>query len=55
MQESRKVRYRDLLGKIASCEHVVQIYEDKGCFLSTLEEFIIIGLEAPEGVILIAT
>lgn len=42
-------------GEIAPCDHVVQIYEDHDCFLSTLEEFIVSGLLADEGVVIIAT
>lgn len=42
-------------GEVAPCDHVVQIYESDECFLSTLEQFVVSGLEAQEGVILVAT
>jgi hypothetical protein len=42
-------------GEIAPCEHLVQIYEDEGTFLDTLEGFVSGGLKSGDSVILIAT
>lgn len=42
-------------GEIAPCEHLVQIYENEGVFLDTLEGFVSGGLKAGDSVILIAT
>ncbi|MGH7831066.1 MAG: MEDS domain-containing protein [Candidatus Binatia bacterium] len=42
-------------GEISPCEHLVQIYENDGAFMDTLEEFIGGGLRAGDGVIVIAT
>jgi len=42
-------------GEIAPTDHVVQIYENDESFLTTLEGFVISGLEAKESVVLIAT
>ena len=42
-------------GEIAPCEHLVQIYEDDGPFLDTLEGFVAGGLRAHEAVVIIAT
>ena len=42
-------------GEIAPCEHLVQIYADRGVFLDSLEGFVAGGLLAKEGVIVIAT
>lgn len=41
--------------EIAPCQHLVQIYEDEGVFLDTLEGFVSGGLKAGESVILITT
>ena len=42
-------------GEIAPSEHVVQIYGDDGAFLDSLHGFVAGGLEAGEGVIVVAT
>lgn len=42
-------------GEISPCEHIVQIYEDDELFFDTLVKFVIEGLEADEGVIVLAT
>src|ERR1043165_8059574 len=42
-------------GEIAPSEHLVQIYEDEGVFLDTLEGFVSGGLKVGDSVILIAT
>lgn len=42
-------------GEIAASEHVVQIYDEDGKFLDTLEEFVADGIAAGEGVVCIAT
>ena len=42
-------------GEIAPCEHLLQIYEDEGVLLNTLEGFVSGGLELGEGVVLIVT
>ena len=41
--------------EMAPCEHVVQIYEEGDAFLDTLESFVLDGLQAGEGVVVIAT
>jgi hypothetical protein len=42
-------------GEIAPCEHLVQIYEEDGACLNALEGFVIGGLGAGDGVVVIAT
>ena len=42
-------------GKIAPCDHVVQIYENEQNFIHVLAQFVISGLEDGDGVIVIAT
>src|SRR5688572_28605578 len=42
-------------GEIAPCEHLVQIYEDDGVFLDSLEGFVSGGIRRGDGVIIIAT
>ncbi|MDB5034680.1 MAG: hypothetical protein JWQ98_1921 [Chlorobi bacterium] len=42
-------------GEIAPCEHMVQIYADNSVLLDSLEGFAGAGIEAGEGVIVIAT
>lgn len=42
-------------GEIAPCDHLVQIYDDDGVFLDTLEGFIKGGLLAGDSTIVIAT
>jgi hypothetical protein len=42
-------------GEIAPCEHLVQIYADDGMFMQSLEGFVAAGLEAGDGVVVIAT
>jgi hypothetical protein len=42
-------------GEIAPCEHMVQLYDDDGVFLDTLESFVAAGLRAGDSVIVIAT
>lgn len=44
----------DFWGEIASCEHLVQIYDDSTAFLDSLEGFIAGGLRAGDGVVVIA-
>jgi hypothetical protein len=42
-------------GEIAPCEHLVQIYGDDGVFLDALEGFVAGGLDAGDGLVVIAT
>jgi hypothetical protein len=42
-------------GELAPCEHLVQIYADDGAFLDALTGFVAGGLDAGEGVIVLAT
>src|SRR5688500_10013851 len=42
-------------GEISPCEHLVQIYQNEGVFLDTLEGFTAGGLRSGDGVIVIAT
>jgi hypothetical protein len=42
-------------GEIAPCEHLVQIYADEDIFLTALEGFVASGLDAGDGVVVIAT
>jgi hypothetical protein len=42
-------------GEISPCEHLVQIYQDDGVFLDTLEGFVAGGLRTGDGVVVIAT
>lgn len=42
-------------GEIAPCEHLVQIYDEEGVFLDSLEGFVAGGLDAGDGIIVIAT
>jgi hypothetical protein len=42
-------------GEIAPCEHLLQIYADEDAFLKSLEGFVASGLEAGDGVVVIAT
>ena len=42
-------------GEIAPCDHVVQIYEDKGSFLDILTGFVGEGINSGDSVIVIAT
>ena len=42
-------------GEIAPCEHLVQIYADDEIFLDALEGFVAAGLDAGDGVVVIAT
>lgn len=42
-------------GEISPCEHLVQIYQDEGVFLDSLEGFIAGGILAGDGVVVIAT
>jgi hypothetical protein len=42
-------------GEIAPCEHLVQIYQDDGAFLDSLEGFVAGGLLAGDAVVVIAT
>ena len=42
-------------GEISPCEHLVQIYQDDGVFLDSLEGFVAGGLKAGDGVVVIAT
>lgn len=42
-------------GEISPCEHLVQIYQDEGVFLDSLEGFIASGIQSGDGVVVIAT
>lgn len=42
-------------GEISPCEHLVQIYQDEGVFLDALEGFVAGGIQAGDGVVVIAT
>lgn len=42
-------------GEISPCEHLVQIYQDEGVFLDSLEGFVAGGILAGDGVVVIAT
>ncbi len=42
-------------GEIAPCDHVIQIYEDKGSFLDVLTGFVGEGINSGDSVIVIAT
>src|SRR5690242_834473 len=42
-------------GEIAPCDHVIQIYESDGRFIQVLSQFVMGGLRAGDGVIVIAT
>jgi len=42
-------------GEISPCDHVVQIYEDKGSFLDILTGFVGEGINSGDSVIVIAT
>lgn len=42
-------------GEIAPCEHLVQIYQDEGVFLDSLEGFVSGGILSGESVVVIAT
>lgn len=42
-------------GEISPCEHLVQIYQDEEVFLDALEGFIAGGIQAGDGVVVIAT
>jgi hypothetical protein len=46
---------RSFLGELAPCEHLIQIYEDDGVFLNSLEAFVSAGILANEVTIVIAT
>jgi len=51
-QESKQSVFWD---EIAPCDHVVQIYEDKGALLDTLTGFVGEGINAGDSIIVIAT
>ena len=42
-------------GEISPCEHLVQIYQDDTVILDALQGFVVGGLEAGDGVIVVAT
>lgn len=42
-------------GEIAPCEHMVQIYDEEGVFLDSLEGFVAGGVMAGDGIVVIAT
>ncbi|HUR40494.1 MAG TPA: MEDS domain-containing protein [Verrucomicrobiae bacterium] len=46
---------RAFWGEIAPCEHLVQLYEQEGAFLDSLEGFVADGISRGESVIAIAT
>jgi len=52
---SRERGARVFWGEIAPCDHLVQIYEEEGAFLDTLEGFVAGGLRAGDAIVLIAT
>jgi hypothetical protein len=53
--DSRQSQPQVFWGEIAACEHLVQIYQDEGVFMDSLEGFIAGGLNRGDGVILLAT
>ena len=53
--DSERSRANLYWNQIAPGEHLVQIYRDDGAFLDCLEGFVAAGLEAGDGVIVIAT
>lgn len=42
-------------GEISPCEHLVQIYQNEGVFLDSLEGYVAGGILADDGVVVIAT
>jgi hypothetical protein len=42
-------------GEIAPCEHLVQIYDEESVFLDALEGYVAGGLDAGDGIVVIAT
>jgi hypothetical protein len=50
-----QVRPTTFWGEIAPSEHIVQMYEDDGVVLDSLEGFVAEGIEAGDAVIVIAT
>jgi hypothetical protein len=53
--EWQRSRQSVFWGEIAPCDHVIQIYEDKGSFLDILTGFVGGGISAGDSVIVIAT
>lgn len=51
----RRTRADVFWGEIAPCDHVVQIYENDQTLIQVLSQFVKGGLEADDGVIVIAT
>jgi hypothetical protein len=54
-EDWRKSQADIFWAEIAPCDHVVQIYEDDENFINVLAGFVQSGIEAAEGVIIIAT
>lgn len=42
-------------GEMAPCDHLLQLYDDDATFLNSLESFVMSGLQAGDGVVIIAT
>ena len=42
-------------GELGACEHVLQVYDDDTAFLDAIEGYALGGLQAAEGVVIIAT
>jgi hypothetical protein len=53
--DNHQAKAKMFWGEIAPCDHLVQLYEDDVVFLDSLEGFVAGGLEAGDGVIVIAT
>jgi hypothetical protein len=53
--DRRSIRSEQFWGRVAPCEHLLQIYGNDNIFLDTLEGFAGSGLRGDEGVIVIAT
>src|SRR5262245_8287457 len=53
--DTKRSRPEIFWGEIAACEHLVQIYQDEGVFMDSLEGFVAGGLKRGDGVIVIAT
>lgn len=54
-EEWRRSEASVFWGKVAPCDHIIQIYESEGAFLDTLAGFVGSGINAGEGTIVIAT
>ena len=49
--EAKRSRPDIFRGEIAACEHLVQIYQDEGVFMDSLEAFVAGGLKRGDSVI----